>query len=1497
MNKGISKWPAKVLNLLVVLSMVIALCAVLATPVVAVAACDPTERHNGCNLEVFVNTYTKDAGGNFTAVSEITAGTPEDPNCFYVNAVVVNTGNQTGGNETNPCMYNAVINTGLYATLAVGETATKSAAEPIAQLGNVHMQEFWWKVCCDAAGNTTITVNASTSQCYRTCGNGTGSTVLVQTVPEGYKCLTIEIIEAPGLDDPLPQTISPSTDFGIKARITNNCDVTIGNVTGMISWTPDNLAVIVAGDQIGWDIGDLAPGEDEIVGWTLHCEAEGDILVSVNATGSYDGGTKADLGNYTSLINNPYEVGQVEVGRLEVTIDTPGNGTKIPTGCAKNTFAITATVKNIGATAVTDVWLTASASNAGVTITPPIQKGNHTIAGGGSATDSWTATCNSAGNTTILVSAVGVLIGGGAALGNASVDVYQKTLIVDFVGVYGNGTETPLVDPDEPYGVEGNVYDGQVNKCQAFQVVFRMYNYTATNWTDAQLSLRWHGNVTPAGGVYTRKVESGQTPGAWALHAASFTAGNTSDYYYNNQSNLEICACCYLEVKWTFECTNIGNVTFWAVGTKSAFTDTSREALVNQEWKAHLIGGMFTFLQDEAGFMQPREAFATSQNFHVVYPVVNTGNATAKDVVVNFKITQVVTGSYDLLGFSGDVVGNGTFDEGTGIGHAHLGDIEGGSAKKMILLLECTKAGNVMFWYSGAPAITGTDENTNAAIFWDSDILLTNILHPICSLTVAQIDFTVEILNPLEDENFKQSDNYVVKASVSNLSTLDLTYVNATISWGEDEPAELVDWVDGNQSATKPMGDIEAGRTEEITWEIHCTGEGDVTFLVTAISETPSLTARSDEVTVHQLPVPELEVLIVSPGPSDYDRAFTNTTIATGEPFAVTAMVMNIGGLDAEDVQVAIGDYDGDVTWYRTNATIYLVDECITPGSETIWVDDVEQVRDVDYTMNYGAGLGTFIHIPDEHAVVSATWLDRFSLVDSEMVQDIGTLGPLETKIVTWTLRAETTCDTGCEIGNESILVTAWASNIVGYVAAPMVSVDIYPAAHLVAEIVSITPASPFVVCEEFVVTYRVYNTGEADAWEVEAVLSVDPAGSVRIAEGEGGYTQYLGTIPGWSHYSGGYYYIEDTFTLHCKQACESTITITPKGNDECGWHWVWVYSGAAGYTPVWLYEDNRSYTDYGGYYTFVSLPGREIDAEFIEPASQTVKQVVSGGVDLSIDKTADNLFPTVGQTVKFTVVVTNTGPAEATGIVVSDAIPGNLTMSSHTKTQGTYTGGVWTVGSLAAGSSATLVINCTVGSVSAITNTATITALGQVDPFSDNNTDSVTLNLAAVTSMNIALKSGWNLISLPLIPNNSAIATVLAGVLGQVSIVYGYDPSTGWKSYIPGGPTPSLTTMVDGKGYWINMTAAATLTVNGVVNPLPPTTPPAYSVAAGWNLIGFKSTTAMTAGDYLAAIAGQWTRIWGYTNGQYGAVTSSGMLQPGGGYWIAVTSAGTIFP
>ncbi len=95
--KRTHKWPAKALNLLVAMAMVISMVAVLAPAVVAQTPpgpnpdpeCDPVQQFDGCNLEVFVQTYAKDmVTGDFTQTNTFDEG-----DCFYVNAVVVNTGN------------------------------------------------------------------------------------------------------------------------------------------------------------------------------------------------------------------------------------------------------------------------------------------------------------------------------------------------------------------------------------------------------------------------------------------------------------------------------------------------------------------------------------------------------------------------------------------------------------------------------------------------------------------------------------------------------------------------------------------------------------------------------------------------------------------------------------------------------------------------------------------------------------------------------------------------------------------------------------------------------------------------------------------------------------------------------------------------------------------------------------------------------------------------------------------------------------------------------------------------------------------------------------------------------------------------------------------------------------------------------------------------------------------------------------------------------------
>ena len=164
------------------------------------------------------------------------------------------------------------------------------------------------------------------------------------------------------------------------------------------------------------------------------------------------------------------------------------------------------------------------------------------------------------------------------------------------------------------------------------------------------------------------------------------------------------------------------------------------------------------------------------------------------------------------------------------------------------------------------------------------------------------------------------------------------------------------------------------------------------------------------------------------------------------------------------------------------------------------------------------------------------------------------------------------------------------------------------------------------------------------------------------------------------------------------------------------------------------------------------------------------------------------------------------------------------------------------------------------------------------------------------VTSYDIQLNEGWNLISLPLIPDNSGIDAVLGAVSGSVDIVKHYDAETGiWSSYVP-GEGGALATMEDGKGYWIFMNTAAVLTVNGGETPDGGGEPVNYPVLENeWNLIGFKSVSDMKAEDYIRDYTDKTldndSILWNYKNGSYPSepLHASDNLEPGYGYWLLI--------
>lgn len=186
---------------------------------------------------------------------------------------------------------------------------------------------------------------------------------------------------------------------------------------------------------------------------------------------------------------------------------------------------------------------------------------------------------------------------------------------------------------------------------------------------------------------------------------------------------------------------------------------------------------------------------------------------------------------------------------------------------------------------------------------------------------------------------------------------------------------------------------------------------------------------------------------------------------------------------------------------------------------------------------------------------------------------------------------------------------------------------------------------------------------------------------------------------------------------------------------------------------------------------------------------------------------------------------------------------------------------------------------------------------------------DSATFTVVVAPPATIELFPGWNLISLPLIPDDPGIEAVLDGV--TVDTVWGYDPVTSpgdpWATYKPGVIEDDLTEMVDGMGYWIYMTSPATLTVSGVETPEPPALPPTYDVVSGWNLIGFKSIEAIDNDVYLANIF-PYTVLWGYEadegyfsvhpmneHPEGGDEPLIGDMEVGHGYWLWATSEGII--
>ncbi|HEY0832217.1 MAG TPA: DUF11 domain-containing protein [Candidatus Dormibacteraeota bacterium] len=129
---------------------------------------------------------------------------------------------------------------------------------------------------------------------------------------------------------------------------------------------------------------------------------------------------------------------------------------------------------------------------------------------------------------------------------------------------------------------------------------------------------------------------------------------------------------------------------------------------------------------------------------------------------------------------------------------------------------------------------------------------------------------------------------------------------------------------------------------------------------------------------------------------------------------------------------------------------------------------------------------------------------------------------------------------------------------------------------------------------------------------------------------------------------------------------------------------------------------------------------------------------IVATAADIGVTKSVNDATPAVGTNVTFTVTAHNAGPNATATLQVTDPVPAGLTFVSASASQGTYNAGtgIWDVGVLGVGSSATLQLVVTVTGTTPVTNVATRTTSSPADPNPANDSASSTVTGSTVPGL-----------------------------------------------------------------------------------------------------------------------------------------------------------------
>ena len=426
-------------------------------------------------------------------------------------------------------------------------------------------------------------------------------------------------------------------------------------------------------------------------------------------------------------------------------------------------------------------------------------------------------------------------------------------------------------------------------------------------------------------------------------------------------------------------------------------------------------------------------------------------------------------------------------------------------------------------------------------------------------------------------------------------------------------------------------------------------------------------------------------ITVINHGPNDSIGAtFTDTLPAsmTGPSWTCT-VTTGTGSCSAASgtsaaINLSLNISNGATITITVNGTLAV--GAVPPITNTATITRSLDVSDPNLANN--TATDTFILTPS------------FTLTKTASVANVTTAG----QVINYTMTLRNT-------GTQSLTNVSISDPFVGALACvPAQPATLAPAATLVCTGTHTVTQSEMDAGASIVNT-ATGTTAEVASQNASATVTVtrSPALSIVKSVTEVNYSvvgavlhySFLVTNSGNVNLAGPFTVTDDRST---DETCPATAALAPGASITC----------TATYTVTQADLDAGSVTNIASAHGFFA--GNPVNSA---TDSKTVPAFIRA--DLWLEKTASTLTPIFRDNVTFTLTVHNDGPSNATGVTVQDVLPAGLAYVSDNG-GGAYAGGIWTVGNLAVGASASLQITANIIDPLPISNYAQVWTSDQPD-------------------------------------------------------------------------------------------------------------------------------------------------------------------------------------